>query len=808
MKSYLSLIPISARVRRKQSKMIILCIVLSVFLVTAIFSLAEAGMKMETNAAIDKGGYWHIYIKGIQESDAQEIAGRPDVAVSSWYDVLNLDDDLNMNKDYYIEGARTALCGIEEQFIGDIKHFFSEGSHVGNENEVILTENAIELLGVEKGDTITLNTPAGDHDFVITGFRISGNGKYVNSNGGDTDALLVKNDQIGAFMNIDTFRAICAENGETGSPQYFIQFQKRTNLKKSLEDIKTKYGLADSDIGLHTILMAANGVSNKKYIQNVYPLAAVLFVLILAAGILMISGSMNSNVAQRLQFFGMLRCIGASRRQIIHFVRLEALYWCKSAVPIGAAVGVVITWIICAGLKYIVGGECADMPVFGVSIVGILCGVVVGVVTVFLAAQAPAKRAAKVSPMAAVSGNAGDIKNIKRAVNAGSGKVETALGIHHAVSARKNLLLMTGSFALSIILFLCFSVLIEFIGCLLPQKASSPDIDIASVSLDNDIDAALAEEIERMDGVAHVLTRSVCKDVQVFYQGDSPIVEQEIVTGVDLISYNDYQLELLIRDDDLRKGSDLTKVYSGGSGVLVIWDRDIPWEIGDKIHIADEELEIAGMLRYNPFTNDGSSGGVINIVTSRETFTRLTGIADYTILDVQLESRSSDESDAVVEQIRRLSDAYDFRDRREERSVAGEFYAFMVFGYGFVSIIALIALLNIMNSISMSVSARINQYGAMRAIGMSVGQITKMIASEAFTYAVFGCIVGCVVGLPLSKWMYDHLITSHFYYFTWSVSITQVVIVVAFVLLSALAAVYAPSKRIREMAVTETINEL
>lgn len=42
---------------------------------------------------------------------------------------------------------------------------------------------------------------------------------------------------------------------------------------------------------------------------------------------------------------------------------------------------------------------------FSVSISGILCGAVVGVVTVFIAAQAPAKHAAKVSPVAAVSGN-------------------------------------------------------------------------------------------------------------------------------------------------------------------------------------------------------------------------------------------------------------------------------------------------------------------------------------------------------------------------------------------------------------------
>ncbi|MDE5932838.1 MAG: ABC transporter permease, partial [Lachnospiraceae bacterium] len=624
MKSYLSLIPISARVRKKQSRMIILCIVLAVFLVTTIFSLAEAGIKMETNSSVDKGGYWHIFLEGIPESDAQEIGGRADVAASSWYDVLNLDDDLKMDKDYYIEGAQTALCGIEDQFIGDIMHFFSEGSHVGNGSEVILTENAKELLGVETGDTITLNTPAGDYDFVITGFRISGNGKYVGSNGGVTAALLVKDDQVGAFMNIDTFREICAENGETGHPRYYIQFQKRTNLKKAMEEIKAQYGLADGDIGLNTILMAANGISNKEYIKNIYPLAGVLFILILMAGVLMISGSMNSNVAKRLQFFGMLRCIGASRSQIIHFVRIEALYWCKSAVPTGVAVGVVFTWIICAGLKYIVGGECADMPVFTVSIVGILCGVTVGVVTVFLAAQAPAKRAAKVSPVAAVSGNAGEVKNIKRAMNDGFSKVETALGIHHAVSARKNLLLMTGSFALSIILFLCFSVLIELIGCLLPQKASSPDLDITSMDMSNDIDEAVVQEIAQIDGVAHVLPRSVCRDVPAVYQGKSSSVEQETVTNVELISYNDYQLELLIKDDDLRKGSDLTTVYGDGDGVLVIWDRDIPWEIGDKLCIAGEELEIAGMLKYNPFTNDGSSGGVIDIVASQETFTRLT----------------------------------------------------------------------------------------------------------------------------------------------------------------------------------------
>ena len=89
-------------------------------------------------------------------------------------------------------------------------------------------------------------------------------------------------------------------------------------------------------------------------VQNYFLLAAALFVLILIAGVLMISSSINSNVAQRTKFFGMMRCIGMSRQQIIRFVRLEALNWCRTAIPIGVVLGIVITcYCLCVnGLMY------------------------------------------------------------------------------------------------------------------------------------------------------------------------------------------------------------------------------------------------------------------------------------------------------------------------------------------------------------------------------------------------------------------------------------------------------------------------
>lgn len=107
----------------------------------------------------------------------------------------------------------------------------------------------------------------------------------------------------------------------------------------------------------------------------------------------------------------------------------------------------------------------------------------------------------------------------------------------------------------------------------------------------------------------------------------------------------------------------------------------------------------------------------------------------------------------------------------------------------------------------MSVSARIKQYGAMRAVGMDNRQLKRMISAEAYTYAISGLIVGCGIGLPLSRFLYNRLIT-HYFGIEWRFSILWFGIVVAFIFISAIVSVYAPAKRIRNMPITATINEL
>lgn len=533
--------------------------------------------------------------------------------------------------------------------------------------------------------------------------------------------------------------------------------------------------------------------------RNIFLLAGGLFILILLAGVLMISGSINSTVAQRTKFFGMMRCIGMSRQQLKRFVQLEALNWCKTAIPIGIVLGTVCSWVLCAVMRFMVGEEFSRIPLFGISLIGIISGGVMGLFTVLLAARAPARQAAKVSPVAAVSGNTGNTGRIRHAVRIGIFPIEISLGTHHAKSARKNLILMTGSFALSIILFLTFSVLLDFVSYLLPQSASDSDITISGEAGVNCVPWETVEEIRGMDGVENIFGRRSAFGVP------AKLGQEGLPEVVDLISFDDLDLDALKKDGRLKKGSGLSEVYGDNGSVLVICDPEAPLHIGDTIQVDGEALTVAGMLKYDLFSDDGLSHGRVSVIASSETFVRLTGITDYSLVMVQTMGDVTDGDVAAISGV--LGEGVILKDEREMRT-SGTYTAFVLCVYGFLAIIALVTLLNIMNSISMSVSAKSKQYGAMRAVGMDNRQVTRMIAAETVTYALSGCVIGCIVGLAAGRILYKLLIDGRFPYAVWTLPVTRLLIVLAFVAAATLAAVYAPAKRIRSMEVTATINEL
>ncbi|MFR3436519.1 MAG: hypothetical protein ACLTSO_11880 [Coprococcus sp.] len=84
MKSYLGLVPQYEKVHRKNNRISVLCIVLSVLLVTAIFSMADMALRAQKNYFIKTNGEYHISLTDIDEQTAELVKARIDVALCGW----------------------------------------------------------------------------------------------------------------------------------------------------------------------------------------------------------------------------------------------------------------------------------------------------------------------------------------------------------------------------------------------------------------------------------------------------------------------------------------------------------------------------------------------------------------------------------------------------------------------------------------------------------------------------------------------------------------------------------------------------
>ena len=775
MKSYLSLIPISAKVRRRQNRMTILCVVIAVFLVSAIFSIADMMLRTQMNRAAGKDGSWHLQIAGITQSQAEQLAQQPDVVCAGAGAVFNEGGE----EDYRLNGKRVVLYGCDAQFLRVNRSAAFEGTFPEQDGEVLLGKGAARIFGVAIGDSVTLKLPDGQNrTLTVTGIG-----------GVDESYYEMQFALVDIYLPQETFESLLTGQGEA-LPQtvYDLQYTSAAKAAKALPQLQQQYG--EDAVHENLNVMGSAGQSNSTAFRTVYSMAGVLFALVLLAGVLMISGTMNSNVAQRTRFFGMMRCLGMSKQQVVHFVRMEALNWCRIAVPIGLVLGTFSSWAVCGALRYGIGGEFATTPVFRLSMGGLCAGVVVGVVTVLLAAQAPAKRAAEVPPVAAASGSE-QAAVVHHAANLGSGRTETALGIYHATASKKNWFLITASFALSIVLALGFIVILQFASLLLPSLAPW-QADVIYTGYDNErvLPDTMAQQLRRMPGVARVWGCTGL--VHVPASSDRNNVEQ-----VTFCSYDDFMLES--SKSMVVKGR-MAKNSGADNEVMTMYNKTNSIRVGDTITVNGVPLTVVGAFSQGIFPDD------VTIIAPETLFRRVAGEQNYNMIGVQLDRTASDET--VLALAAFSSDQIVVQDLRESnRQDRGTYYAARIVLYGFLAIIGGISLLNIINSISMSVSARMKQYGILRAIGMDDAQLKRMVSAEAGTYAVSGLVVGIALGLVLNRKLYILLIT-HYFGAAWQVPWGCLAVIVVVVLAAVVLAVHTPVRRILMQPITATISEL
>lgn len=772
MKHYLDLAGLCSRVHRRQSRMTRLCITLAVFLAAVLFGLADMYLQGMLRQTRQQTGNWHCKFSSIDNQTAAFVAARPEVVLSGWQGTVATGTGWTLN------GQPAALAGLDTALLGQIYDgTVLEGRAPATAQEVAVTDTLARAAGLTVGDQVLLQGPGGTATCTVTGLVPAQTGQAV---AGSSGAVLMTPQTLAALDETDA------------AWQYVVQFSPLCSMTAVIEEITRSNGLDDGQTAVNEELLSLLGQLPGSGLSQIYSVAVLLSLVVMVTCVLMISSSLNSNVSQRTQFFGMMRCLGATRRQVLRFVRREALQWCLTAIPLGLGASVLVVWGLCAVMRQLSTVWFGAMPRFGVSWLSLIAGTLLGLISVLLAARTPARLASRVSPLEAVTGNTVQGVPFRHAANTRRWPVEVALGVHHARSRKRSYLLMTGAFALCLTLFLGFCTLVSFMKNAFAPKAWTPDLSIVSESNTCSIDPSLLEAVAAQSSVRRVFGRSFAYEVPVQIGG-----QEKVCT---LISLDSQQFQWAA--PQLAAGS--LAAASGGDQVLFVANTGTGAAVGDTMTLtlngASQTVTVGGILTDHPLAR---TAGTETLFCSERTFARLTGETGYTILDVQFRSSADQDDVAAVEAL--FDGGVTWTDATaRNRQQWGLYYAFSVLVYGFLSIIVAITMFHTMNTVRMGAFARARQYGVLRAIGMSGRQLTRMVAAEAVTYAAGGVALGCVLGLALHWFLYSSLVTRTFGT-PWSVPWPELGLIAAVILLTTALSVRGPARRLRSMSITDAL---
>ncbi|WP_330354649.1 ABC transporter permease [Streptomyces chartreusis] len=594
-----------------------------------------------------------------------------------------------------------------------------------------------------------------------------------------------------------------AQRGLLGATGRFTQVS--VTAADGVSDAKLKQDIAQALDGSYKVQTAKESADeNRKDVgafMDVIKYAMLGFAgIAFLVGIFLIINTFSMLVAQRTREIGLMRAIGSSRRQVNRSVLVEALLlgFIGSVLGVAAGVGIAV------GLMKLMSmaGMNLSTDDLTVKVTTPVVGLILGVVVTVLAAYLPARRAGKVSPMAALrdagtpaDGKAGWVRALIGLVLTGAG----AFALYAAATADKasdGALMLGGGVVLSLIGFVVIGPLlagavVRVISAVL-LRAFGPVGRMAERNALRNPRRTGATGAALMIGLALVaclsvvgssmvasatseLDKSVGADYIVMSQ-QQPIVPQaekamQQTPGLAHVTrYKDVDATLTSPDgktddtgitaadptyaEDLRRTTTqgtLSAAY-GKDAMSVGSDyaKKHGVRVGDTISVAFKGGETA-KLKVAAITDDDTSIDQGARYTSIETLSKYLP-ADRTPQSVMMFGKAKEgQEEAAYAALKKSLDSYpqyqvrDQTDYKEElKDQVGQLLNMV---YGLLALAIIVAVLGVVNTLALSVVERTREIGLLRAIGLSRRQLRRMIRMESVVIALFGALLGLGLGM-------------------------------------------------------------
>ena len=409
----------SFKAAKTRNLIAILAIALTTLLFTALFtvglSMNEAFQQSNFRQA---GGYVHGGFKYLTEEQFMEL--REDPLIKDWGVSrvlgLPLDDELRKN---HVEVRWCDANNAHWMFIDPMEgRLPKEGT-----NEAATDLEVLQLLGVEPkiGTEFTVQVDVcgkpTEQTFTLCGW-------WEKDPVTPASMVLIPESRVDSVLN-EQGVILPTEDKLIGSWNLDVMFKNSHHIEKNLNTILENHGYQSDvsteenyiDIGVNWGYTGAqlSGKADPMTVATV----VVLLLLITFTGYLIIYNVFQISVVNDIRFYGLLKTIGTTGKQIKSILRRQALLLSLLGIPIGCLFG----WLIGVKLSPVIMSQLNGFVVDTVSASPAIfvASAIFALLTVLLSCSRPGRLAARVSPVEAVRYTEGS--NTKRKQKKGSGKV-------------------------------------------------------------------------------------------------------------------------------------------------------------------------------------------------------------------------------------------------------------------------------------------------------------------------------------------------------------------------------------------------
>ncbi|MDT0270479.1 FtsX-like permease family protein [Streptomyces sp. DSM 44915] len=659
----------------------------------------------------------------------------------------------------------------------------TEGAAPEGADQVMVDADTADKSDLAVGDPLRLLTAFGDFELTISGiaefettnpgaalvyldtptaqeFLLGGDADltniYVDSDGSVTDEAL--KESVAALVGADTYKLQTAD-------EYIQENSDATGEALAI---------------LEYVLLGFAGLA-------------------LLVGIFLIVNTFSMLVAQRTREIGLLRAIGSSRRQINRSVLIEALLLGVIASLLGFGVGIGLAVGLMALMSALGINMSTDDLLIEPSVPVI--GLVLGVLVTLVAAYIPARRAGRISPMAALrdAGMPGDVRAGR--IRATLGGVMTVLGL--------GLLAMTATTDDAVVgaQFLAVGILLSLIGLITvgpalvglvvrglsvillrgfgpigrlaernalrnPRRTGATATAlmiglslVASLSVvGSSMVASASEGIDNSLGADYVVNTSNFSPVM-------PEVSNAIADIEELEHVTEYRM--IETEVTLESG----ETFEMGAGAVAeSFASDVTMDLVDgdlaeayapgAVSIGEAEAEEYGLGLGDQVTIAFDGGGETSltvraiVATGGAVFSSSWLFNQQELVDNATEvplpmslylgavEGQEEAARAALDSVIEVYPQIDVRDQAEFKElVEGQVGQLLNMVYGLLALAIIVAVLGVVNTLALSVVERTREIGLMRAIGLSRLQLRRMIRLESVVIALFGALLGLGLGM-------------------------------------------------------------